>query len=378
MPAGRYYREDYYNLERENLWPKTWLFAGHLDELPEAGSYKLWEAVGMPVILIRGKDDEVRAFYNVCQHRGSAITTKPRGKVNKLSCQYHGWTYDLTGELVFVPGEYEFIGLNKCDKGLKPLRCETWGKLIFVNADPQAESLEQFMGPLWEALADMDFDSSELFDKLEYRIPCNWKCVQDAFQEGYHINTVHKNTVAQVLEPSVGTRSLFPNGHSHQIVRKATGEAEEEARYFDRERPEFYGPEHEITRVGQRAYAAFPNVIIPLAETQYPFIVAWPDGPDNCLVEVYYVATPGHGDPESEACKMVVQMFDVVTQEDLGILSSQQKSLRSGAISGITLGYAERMIYNSNEHLDRVLGLDKVPADLALPQVLAPFIEKKL
>src|SRR5262245_31077095 len=88
IPAGRYTREDFYRLEQEKLWPRSWLIAGHVSELPEIGSYKLWDAAGMPVILVRGKDKVIRAFFNACQHRGAAVVSEPVGNRKAFSCVY--------------------------------------------------------------------------------------------------------------------------------------------------------------------------------------------------------------------------------------------------------------------------------------------------
>ena len=374
IPAGRYTREDFYRLEQERLWPRSWLLAGHISELPDEGSFKRWEAANMPVILVRGKDKVIRAFFNACQHRGSAVVSEATGLRKSFSCVYHGWTYGLDGALNFVTDEFEFAGLDKTRKGLKPLRCELWGSLIFVNADLNAMSLRDHLAGIYDQLDDMQFESLTMFAKLSYDIDCNWKCVQDAFAEGYHINTVHKNTVALFLKPEVGTRRLFPHGHGYQIVSQNTGEAFEESKFFDRFAMDM-DPGHEITRNSSRAHSIFPNLTIPVTTTQFPIIMPWPKGPHRCTVEVYYMATPGHGDPESEACKTVTQMFDVVTQEDLGVLNAQQRGLNSGAISSVPLSYLERLIYNHHEHLDRVLGLDHVPPELRVPQILGPFIE---
>ena len=374
VPAGRYTRADFYQLEQERLWPATWLLAGHTSEVASPGSYKRWDSAGMPVIIVRGKDNVIRAFFNVCQHRGTTLVTEQSGNKTAFACTYHGWTYSLEGKLNFVPDEYDFANLDKSQKGLVPLRCEMWGNFIFVNRDPDCVPLRDHLGGMYDQLADMHFENLTMFAKLSYDIDCNWKCVQDAFAEGYHISALHKNTVAKFIDYEVGTRRLFPNGHGYQIVQKRSGDEFEAVKYFDRELVDD-DPEHEITRDSSRAHNIFPNVIIPVALTQFPIIVPWATGPDSCRVEVYYVATPGHGDPESEACKTVVQMFEVVTQEDLSVLKIQQAGLKSGTIRSLTLSYGERMIYNYHENLDRVLGLERVPADLLVPQILAPFLE---
>jgi phenylpropionate dioxygenase-like ring-hydroxylating dioxygenase large terminal subunit len=374
IAAGRYTRADFYQLEQDHLWATTWLVAGHTSEVRAAGSYKLWESAGIPVILVRGNDHVIRAFFNACQHRGGLLVTEASGSKKAFACNYHSWTYGLDGALNFVPDEFDFKGLDKSKKGLVPLRCETWGNLIFVNRDLSCMPLRDFLGALHTELEDMQFDTTTLFAKLDYDIDCNWKCVPDNFEEGYHVTTVHKNTVARFLNYDVTSRRLYPNGHAHVMMGKKTGDEFEATKVFDRGRVE-KDPGHEITRNSQRTYNVFPNLIIPTALTQFPLIISWPRGPDACHVEVYYLALPGHGDPESEGCKTVVQMMDVITKEDLGPLNGQQKSIKSGAVRSFPLSYSERLIYHHHENLDRVLGLQRVPSDLAVAQILEPFVE---
>lgn len=372
IPIGRYTRQDFYELEKRELWAKTWLLAGHSDELPTVGSYKLWEAAGMPVILVRGKDHRIRAFFNACTHRGGLLVTEAKGAKTAFACNYHSWTFGLDGMLNFVPDEFEFPELDKAAKGLVPLRCEMWGNFIFVNQDADASSLKDFLGAVYTGLEDLRFDRTTLFAKLDYDVDCNWKFVPENFEEGYHVNTVHKNTVARFLDYDVTSRRLYPNGHAHVMMAKKQGEEFEASKVFDRIAIEA-DPEYEINVIAQRTYNVFPNLIISTALTQFPLMVVWPRGTNRCHVEVYYAAMPGHGDAESEACKTVVQMMDVITREDMGPLSGQQRSVESGALKTFELGYCERLIYHHHESLDRALGVNNIPPELVVKQILGSF-----
>ena len=141
IPARRYTHPEFFDLEREHVWKRSWLCVGHQGEMPEVGSYRLCEETGSPILIVHGKDQQFRAFYNTCRHRGGPVVREPCGKAAMLRCQYHSWTYDLSGNLVSVPDERDFVDLDKTERSLIPLRCEMWGGWIFVNEDPNAESV---------------------------------------------------------------------------------------------------------------------------------------------------------------------------------------------------------------------------------------------
>ena len=138
IPAGRYTDPDFFDLEQKHIWKKTWLLAGHMDEFPEAGSFRLWDNAGQPVILIRTREGEVNAFYNTCRHRGAPLVTEPSGRRALLTCRYHGWTYGQNGDLLSINDPEDFRDLDLSCLSLIKVRCERFGKLIFVNFDDAA------------------------------------------------------------------------------------------------------------------------------------------------------------------------------------------------------------------------------------------------
>lgn len=371
--AGRYVDREFYELEQKHFWTKTWLLAGHADELPEKGSYKLWRDIGPPILLVRGKDDVIRAFYNTCQHRGSSLVKDESGKVNMLACQFHCWTYDLEGALKFVPSEHEFPGLDKSKRGLVPVRCEQWGKLIFVNRDLKAQPLLEFLGPLVKDFEDFDLDKIKLFKKVSKDIACNWKVLIDAFQEIYHFQQVHPNTINLMLDNRRPSFALYKNGNSRLIVPKRTDTALE-AQVLDRGRSTG-DPRHEMTREAARTYTVFPNIIAAASEFQWPLMVYWPTGLNTSRLDIYYLAPPGHDDPNSEACQQVMGAFDYVTIEDMSNLQSVQASMESDAFRSIPLSSMERRIYQHHEEIDRVIGPEKVPEKYRVTPMLKPFEE---
>jgi phenylpropionate dioxygenase-like ring-hydroxylating dioxygenase large terminal subunit len=197
---------DHYALEREAIFKRMWLNVGRVEQLPRAGSYFTKEiaAAGTAVIVVKGTDGEVRAFHNICRHRGNKLvwTDFPReetsGTCRQFTCKYHGWRYGLDGSCAFVQQEGEFFNLDKADYGLVPVRADTWEGFIFVNLDPHCETpLREHLGGLAKGLEGYPFDKMTQVFKYRAPVGSNWKLFIDAFAEFYHAPVLHaKQSVA--------------------------------------------------------------------------------------------------------------------------------------------------------------------------------------
>ncbi|WP_280458530.1 aromatic ring-hydroxylating oxygenase subunit alpha [Nocardia carnea] len=189
----------FYEDEREAIFKKTWLNVGRVERLPRKGSYftKELSAAGTSLIIVRGNDDEIHAYHNVCRHRGNKLVwddfpnEETSGFCKQFTCKYHAWRYSLEGELTFVQQEKEFFGLDRADYGLKDVRCEVWEGFIFINLDHDAEPLTTFLGPMIKGLEGYPFH--EMTEVFSYRaeVGSNWKLFIDAFAEFYHAPILH-------------------------------------------------------------------------------------------------------------------------------------------------------------------------------------------
>ena len=375
MPTARYTDPRYYELEQKYLWPKVWLYAGHVDELPEPGSFKLWRDGGVPIVIVRGKDMQIRAFYNTCQHRGGPLVLEECGKAPMLVCKYHAWTFDLDGQLHFVPDEHEFPGLDKSARSLKPVRCELWGNFIFVNRDSKAVPLMQSLGPIARDFTDFAFDKKKVYAKTSFEISANWKIVMDNFHEVYHVQQLHPRTINDYLDYRAAVFTLYKGGHSRLVLPMHAGERGARAQVLDTGLRTTGRPELEITRTGNRSYTIFPNIVTPTAEFQFPLQVFWPTGPNSTRMDVIYIAPEGHNDPQSPECQMTVAGFNAVMGEDTHLMNAMSQSIRTEALSSIRLGYIERRIYQHHEHIDRVIGLKNIPQELAMTPMMEQYCE---
>ena len=191
---------DYYELEREAVFARCWLNLGRVEQLPKRGSYftKELDAAGTSIVVVRGMDDRIRAFHNICRHRGNKLVWQdyPReetsGSCRNFTCKYHGWRYDLEGALQFVQQEEEFFNLDKADYPLASVQCDTWEGWIFVNLDQSnTQSLRDYMGRIGKNLEGYPFHELTQVHKYRAEIGANWKLFIDAFTEFYHAPVLH-------------------------------------------------------------------------------------------------------------------------------------------------------------------------------------------
>ena len=344
--------------------------------MPEAGSWKVWDRAGFPVLIVRGKDMKVRAFYNSCRHRGASLIRGASGTTKVLDCKFHGWTYDLAGQLIFVPAEHEFPGLDKAANGLVPLRCEMWGNLIFVNRDMDALPLMQHLGKAAEKLVDFDFDKRRICAILPYALPCNWKIIMDAFQESYHLDATHVRSVAPFLDYRGSVIEMWPNGHSALTVPGRRELSKLGDQFVLDAGSKSDDPRHELTRTANISFTIFPNIIGTCAEFQFPMLAFWPTGIGTTHVEII-ITEPQHcPDMDPAIAQTTMERFAAVMQEDMSNVAAVQRSFDCAAVREIRLGYLERRIYQFHEELDRHIGSHNVPPELQIRPMIGSYIER--
>ena len=203
--------------EVERIFNRTWLFAGYASEVRDVGDYFTTTLVGQPLLIARGKDGAVRAFYNTCRHRGSKVALEACGHAAAFRCPYHFWVYDLDGSLIGVPGEesYDGSGFVKEENPLVGVRCEEELGLLFVTFNCDAPRLRDYLGPkivetLSTPLANAKY---EVVKYHAYELPINWKVFAENVRDGYHVPFVHP--FFRKASPP-GPYFLYDNGHAVQ------------------------------------------------------------------------------------------------------------------------------------------------------------------
>jgi phenylpropionate dioxygenase-like ring-hydroxylating dioxygenase large terminal subunit len=374
LPLGRYTDPEFYALEREHLFKRSWLYAAHDTELEGAGAYRLCDIAGAPVVLVRGDDDEVRAFYNACRHRGAPVVRGESGSARLLACQFHSWTYDLRGQLVRVPDERDFVGLCREERGLTPVRCERWGGWWFVNLDSAAMPLHEWLHPLPHLLADIARSPLRVFDRKSVELRCNWKVLAEGFLEVYHARTIHSTTVAPTLDTRGTVISLFDHGHQNMIspVKPGTRSDNRDALGTIEHVPALF------EELLQPAHGIFPNVITPLDRRGFPFLVFWPTAIDRTRLDiVWFAADWGTGEmPGKDVWKLRLDRFDLLMDEDYENLEPIQRSMEAAAHGGQVINYQERRIWHVHAWIDKVIGPERIPPHLRVDDTLAEWVER--
>jgi phenylpropionate dioxygenase-like ring-hydroxylating dioxygenase large terminal subunit len=191
---------EFYELERKAIFEKTWLNVGRMEQLPKVGSFftKELDAAGTSLIIVRAAGDEIRAFHNICRHRGNKLVwqdypdEETSGTCRQFTCKYHAWRYNLEGDLTFVQQEQEFFDLDKADYPLASVQAEVWEGFIFVNLDPtNTTPVREYLGELGKGLEGYPFHELTQVHKYRAEVGSNWKLFIDAFAEFYHAPILH-------------------------------------------------------------------------------------------------------------------------------------------------------------------------------------------
>ena len=316
IPASWYLDERIERAEREQVFSRNWIGVGRLDQVKDAGQFFTVEIAGEPLVIVRGADGELRAFFNVCRHHAAAVANVSCGTVQHLRCPYHGWTYGLDGALKGAP---EFAGVCNFDRaanGLVPVRVSAWEQFVFVTLDDRAPTLEVFLGDLPTRVAPLNIGNLHFFARKSYTLDCNWKVYVDNYLDGgYHVPHLHKglNSVLDYKEYTI------ENSERYSLQSSPMVSSEEHA-------------EFSATRVGERAYYywLYPNFMVNIYQGVMDTNLVLPLGIDRCLVQFdFFFADVREAARDSNAESVAVS--DRIQDEDVGICESVQRGLRSRA-----------------------------------------------
>jgi phenylpropionate dioxygenase-like ring-hydroxylating dioxygenase large terminal subunit len=194
---------DYAEAEKEKLWPQVWQMAGRVEDIPNVGDFFTYEIGDESIIIVRTHADAIKAFYNVCSHRGRQLIDTPadqngtRGNRRNFVCGFHGWTYDLNGKNTFILDEDDWHGALSVDcTSLTPVRVDTWGGFVYIDMRAEGESLTDFLGRAGEILSHFQFEKMRYKWRQWCVYPANWKTSIEAFMEPYHTTSTHHQLTA--------------------------------------------------------------------------------------------------------------------------------------------------------------------------------------
>lgn len=391
ISTDRHTSKVFWDLEQEHLWPNTWVIAAREEDIAAPGDYVTFDDLGVPLVIVRGTDGQVRCFHNTCQHRGAPVVREATGSARRLRCQYHSWAYDIDdGALLSVPDERDFVELDWTQRCLPPASCATAAGFVFVNRNPDATDLHEWIGPMWEMLAPFQGETLREVYRESRIVPCNWKVTAEAFLEVYHFRHIHSHEGVSVLDNRGAAMGLYPNGHSRMVTPYSRQNCERSGMsdwsdWHQLDQAPFPSIEGvpDMVDCTSTAVSIFPNAIIPLGRIGFPINLFWPIDQNTTRLDWIYYAPPPEGqqrfDPDNlpEHWMRRRAVYNQIMAEDEMNMAPIQRSMESPALRGIPLNYQERRIWHLHEEIDRMIGVERIPPELRVAQVLGPYIEAR-
>jgi phenylpropionate dioxygenase-like ring-hydroxylating dioxygenase large terminal subunit len=412
----RYWSREFMQLEWDKVWTRTWQVAGLMRQLQKPGDYITFELGHEVIFCAVGDDGKVRAFYNVCQHRGMKLLSETHGcaQRGRIVCPYHGWVFDTQGALRTVPDVADFPQGNPIRKrNLVELRCETWGGFVWVNMDPNCVPLREFLSPVADHLDAYPMDEMVRTHWATVEGDWNWKLVQDNFNESYHVPYLHPH-LKYVLEYSYrfSQFDMYPSGHARMLMPGGSpsgqvqgGEDEtiaamtEPLKFWDLNAEDFRGRTHEIrTALRDRRrelgaakgydyskfddimltdnwhYTIFPNLCFSMKPDGNIFLRArpHPTDPEKCYFDMWFMNWFPKGQERywshnlrkwQDVSEIVPHQFGKFGEVELGptihsdamVWSGCQKALHSKGYLGDYLAGQEKRVRYMHDVLDRYI-----------------------
>ena len=307
LPFSWYSDEDVLRRERARIFSRSWQYAGRADQVAEPGSFLATDAGGVPILVTRDKAGELRAFINVCRHRG-AVLTEGCGERATIQCHYHAWTYELDGSLHTAPRSDREPEFDKSELSLLPASVGVWGPFLFVNPDAAALPLTEHLGELPTILGrDIELDSLLFRSRVKFGAAANWKVVTENFLECYHCPTAHPGFSDEVdVHPDRYLLEPHPTFSAQFCKAKTTGE---------------HGQFHLLyPNTGINVFPGPSNLSIG------PIV---PDGPNRTERYLDYFFAP---DVDEEWRREFFAFDDQVGREDQVLVESVHRGMASGAL----------------------------------------------
>ena len=232
VPIERYTSRAFHELEVEKLWKRVWQMACREEDIPAVGDHVVYEIANLSVLVVRAAPDSVRAYHNVCLHRGRLLKERD-GSAREIRCPFHGFTWSLDGKLARVPCAWDFPHVEPEKFALPELKVATWGGFVFVNMDPACAQLSEFLVGLDRHFERWPLERRYKSAHVAKRMRANWKVVQEAFMEAYHVVATHPQILAGIGDANSQydvyenfTRAITPNGTPSPHLAWAPSEQE--------------------------------------------------------------------------------------------------------------------------------------------------------
>jgi len=319
LPAALYTDASGLTAEKKKIFSRTWQVIGHAHQVANPGDYFTFELIGEPLLVVRGADAKLRAFYNVCRHRAGP-PAEGCGSRKLFRCGYHGWTYGLDGALISATEIEGVEGFRPADFALVPIRVEEWFNLVFVNLDLEARPLVESLGDLPRQAERFPFAEMKLFERRTYEMKCNWKTYVDNYLEGYHLPSVHPGLNRELDFNSYVVEPYASHVRQFSPIRGAQPGDVTPRRY-----------QENCEDLTTDYFWIFPNWMLNCYPDNVSLNIVLPLEPERSLaIFEWYLPAKDHN---GSAAKASVDFSDQIQVEDVGICEAVQRNLRSRSYS---------------------------------------------
>ena len=349
IPVTAYTDPERFERERQRLFLRRPLVIGHESQLPEAGDALIYDWLDLPLITLRDKAGQIGTFLNVCRHRGMRLV-QDEGQtcLRSLVCPYHQWTYGLDGGLRNIPRRESFTGLDPAELGLVALPTEVRHGLIWMQADRERPmDLDAHLAGLGGDLDTFGIGDYAFFRQHVRTIDCNWKLIQDAFLDGYHVTRLHRNTVGPFFPDALAESDVVGNHMRSAVARNEIAEAVD------------LPPEQLDLRLHATfAFTTFPNAVLIFHPDYTSIISLFPKSPDRTVfAHTMLTPAPPASDKEREPFQRSFELIDqgVFQAEDIFVSVGAQKGMYSGANSALLFGGLEESAAQFHDIIEREL-----------------------
>jgi phenylpropionate dioxygenase-like ring-hydroxylating dioxygenase large terminal subunit len=356
LPGWSYHSPALLDLEKEHVFRNHWQIVGHVSDVPNAGDYLAMDVVGERALVVRGKDGVVRAFHNMCRHRGSRVVAEDKGTCrNALVCPFHGWVYNLDGTLRGAARPGSFPDLDKAEFGLSPLELEIWMGFIFVRfrQGPQP-SVAELLSPVEAEIAPYGIAGMvPAYGVWTQKTPVNWKSVRDVDNEGYHVAMAHP--ALQDLYGATYFDEPFANGVSRSFATYNPHAGRRwSVRNYVRIAPQ---PERlpETLRKAWIYYGLFPNAVIAVTPETAQFYQEFPLSTGQTLLRGAIYRYADETRQQAAARYLAWRIDRETTAEDIQLTVWSNESMLSDAFSGFYLSDLEYGVRSHHDHLRGLL-----------------------
>lgn len=327
LPRNYYTQPDILRQEFINIFQNNWICIARNSDLTDKGQYIIVQLGDESAIVLKDKKDEIKAFFNVCRHRGTRICNNQEGKFsNTIQCPYHGWTYDLNGKLVGSPHMEKINDFKKIDYPLFPIQIKEWEGFIFLNLSDNPISFNQAFKPIERRFQSWDLQDLSVIDKKTYQVNCNWKLIIQNYCECYHCPMIHPQ-LAEIHNYLGGRNDFFkgPFLGGYMDFNSDKESITSSGKYCCPPLKNIKG--NDLRRVYY--YSLFPNMLLSLHPEYVMYHTVWPNGPDKCIVNCSWLFLKESAISNKDSIYEAIDFWDKTNQQDWQICEYSQLGINS-------------------------------------------------